>query len=181
MSMTDNSCVIIRDWRNQSIFLLEPLLLDHHFVRRFSIGWRLCCQQIQSHVGKLLLANAIRNPSQIKISSIMRSVSNDFTIMMTSSNGNIFRVTGEFPAQRPVTRSFNVFFDLRLNKRLSKQSWGWWSETQLRSLWRHCNGIFSFFRWHPHHLRLLILVPVIRNIYNEAPLQFSWYSIKHWQ
>ena len=26
----------------------------------------------------------------------------------------------EFPAQRPVTRSFDVFFDLRLNKRLSK-------------------------------------------------------------
>ena len=31
-------------------------------------------------------------------------------------------VTGEFPAQRPVTRSFDVFFDLRLNKRLSKQN-----------------------------------------------------------
>ena len=30
-------------------------------------------------------------------------------------------VTGEFPAQRAVTRSFDVFFDLRLNKRLSKQ------------------------------------------------------------
>ena len=35
-------------------------------------------------------------------------------------------VTGEFPAQRPVTRSFDVFFDLRLNKPLGKQSWGWW-------------------------------------------------------
>ena len=34
-------------------------------------------------------------------------------------------VTGEFPAQMPVTRSFDVFFDLRLNKRLSEQSWGW--------------------------------------------------------
>ena len=38
---------------------------------------------------------------------------------MTSSNGNIFRVSGhlcgEFPTQRPVTRSFDVFFDLRLN------------------------------------------------------------------
>ena len=32
-------------------------------------------------------------------------------------------VTGEFPAQRPVTRSFVVFFDLHLNKRLSKQWW----------------------------------------------------------
>ena len=46
-------------------------------------------------------------------------------------------VTGEFPSQRPVTRSFDVFFDLR--KRLSKQSWGWWFETPSRSLWRHCN------------------------------------------
>ena len=69
--------------------------------------------------------------------------------MMTSSNGNIFRVTGplcreftgpgEFPAQRPVTRSFDVFFDLRPNKRLSKQPWGWWFETLSWSLWRHCN------------------------------------------
>ena len=48
-------------------------------------------------------------------------------------------VTDEFPAQRPVTRSFDVFFDLRLNKRLGNQSWGWWFETPLRSLWRHCN------------------------------------------
>ena len=48
-------------------------------------------------------------------------------------------VTGEFPAQRPVTRSFGVFFDLRLNKRLSKQWWGWWFETPSCSLWRQCN------------------------------------------
>ena len=70
---------------------------------------------------------------------------------MTSSNGNIFRVTrplcgeftgpGEFPTQRPVTRSFDVFFDLRLNKRLSKQPGGWWFETQSWSLWRQCNVV----------------------------------------
>ena len=30
-------------------------------------------------------------------------------------------VTGGFPSQRPVTQSFDVFFDLRLNKRTSKQ------------------------------------------------------------
>ena len=70
---------------------------------------------------------------------------------MTSLNGNVLRVTGslcgnspvtsEFHAQRPETRSFDVFFDLRLNKRLSKQSRGWWFETPSRSLWRHCNEI----------------------------------------
>ena len=48
-------------------------------------------------------------------------------------------VTGEFPAQRPGVRSFDVFFDLCLNKRLSKRWWGWWFETQSRPLWRHCN------------------------------------------
>ena len=31
---------------------------------------------------------------------------------------------------------------LRLNKRLIKQSWGWWFETLLCPLWRHCNAIF---------------------------------------
>ena len=47
--------------------------------------------------------------------------------MMTSSIGNIFRVTGHLcedftvPAQRPVTRSFAVFFDLRMYKRLSNK------------------------------------------------------------
>ena len=46
------------------------------------------------------------------------------------------------PTQRPVTRSFHVFFDLRLNKWLSKQSWGWWFDTLFRSLWRHRNGNF---------------------------------------
>ena len=51
-------------------------------------------------------------------------------------------VTGEFPTQRPVTRIFDVFFDLRLNKRLSKQSWGWWFETLSLPLWRHCNVVF---------------------------------------
>ena len=49
-------------------------------------------------------------------------------------------VPGEFPTQRPVTQSFDVFFDLGLNKRLNKQSWGWWFETPSCSLWRHRNG-----------------------------------------
>ena len=69
-------------------------------------------------------------------------------IMMTSSNGNILCVTGhlcgeftgEFAAQRPVTRSFVVYLDLRLNKQLSKQLWGCWIEMPSHSLWRHCNN-----------------------------------------
>ena len=52
-------------------------------------------------------------------------------------------VTGEFPAQRPVARSFDIIFDLRLSKCLSKQSWSWWFETPSCSLWRHCNVTFT--------------------------------------
>ena len=48
-------------------------------------------------------------------------------------------VTGEFPAQRPVTRSFDASFDLRLHKHLRKQSWSWWFETPSSSLWHHHN------------------------------------------
>ena len=51
-------------------------------------------------------------------------------------------VAGEFPSQRPVTRGFVVCFDMRLNRGLSKQSWGWWFETPSRSLWRHCNVLW---------------------------------------
>ena len=61
-----------------------------------------------------------------------------FLALLAICAGNL-AVPGEFPTQRPVTRSFDVFFDLRLNKRLSKQWWGWWFETLSRPLWRHRN------------------------------------------
>ena len=63
-----------------------------------------------------------------------------FSALLAICAGNS-SVTGEIPAQRLVAGSFNVIFDLRLNKRLSKQSWGWWSETPSRSFWRHCNVV----------------------------------------
>ena len=48
-----------------------------------------------------------------------RNETETFSALLAICAGNS-PVTGEFPAQRPVTRSFNVFFDLHLNKRLSK-------------------------------------------------------------
>ena len=73
--------------------------------------------------------------------------------------------------QRPVTQSFDVFFGLRLNKRLSKQSWGWWFETphahydvivmsqlmtstiSLGSFWKngllYCRAIIQLWKWEP--------------------------------
>ena len=66
-----------------------------------------------------------------------------FSAFLAICAGNS-QVTGEFPAQRPVTQSFDVFFDLRLNKRLSKQLWGWWFEMLSHPLWRPCN-VMTFF------------------------------------
>ena len=69
--------------------------------------------------------------------------------LVTSSNGNIFHVTGlfegnspvtgEYPSQKPVTLIFDVFFDRRLDKRLSKWSRRRWLETPSRPLWRPCD------------------------------------------
>ena len=81
--------------------------------------------------------------------------------MMTPSNGSISLllvlcegdppITGGFPSQWPVTRSFDVFFDLRLNKRLSKQSRRWRFETPLRSSCRHYTVYELLIKWYYHH------------------------------
>ena len=60
------------------------------------------------------------------------------------------QLIGEFPSQRPVMRSFDVFFDLRLNKRLSKQSLDWWFETPSCPLWRQCNECWWKYRGECH-------------------------------
>ena len=66
-----------------------------------------------------------------------------FSALLAICAGNS-TVSGEFPTQKPVTpRSFDVFFDLRLNERLSKQSWGWRFETPSRPLWRHSNALLE--------------------------------------
>ena len=109
---------------------------------------------------------------------------NTFRCMMTSSNGNIFRVTSplcgeftgpdEFPAQMPVTRSFDVFFDLRPNKRLSKQPWGWWFETPSWSLWRQCNGLLVY----RHHSFLLLQPKILLSQLYRCAL--SWVMPEPW-
>ena len=92
-------------------------------------------------------------------------------INMTSSNGNIFRVTGylwwEFTGHRwiPRTKASEAelwFFDLRLNKRLNEQSRGMWFEMPLRRLWRHCNvsgGTILMLGWLVVRWDLLVAKP----------------------
>ena len=65
-----------------------------------------------------------------------------FSALLALCAGNS-PVTDEVPSQRPLTRSFDIFFDLLLNKRLRKQSRRWWFERPSHSLWRHCSVVVS--------------------------------------
>ena len=121
----------------------KPSLIPWKF---FSICWSQPIQQ-NSHRGwKVWKYRWIKSPHEVctlhvyftlfgqkRVKSWWRRQMGAFSALLALC------VTGEFPSQKPVTRSFDVFFDLRLNKRLSKQSWGWWYQTPSRSLWRHCN------------------------------------------
>ena len=78
-------------------------------------------------------------PGPSRVFAWWRHQMETFSALLAICAGNS-PVSGEFPGQRPVTRNFDVLFDLRLNKRLSKQWWGWCFETLSHPLWRHCNG-----------------------------------------
>ena len=79
-----------------------------------------------------------------KCNSWWRHQMETFSALLPICAGNS-PVPGEFPTQRPVTRSFDVSFDLHLNKRLSKQSQGSWFETLSCPLRRHCNVKWQYY------------------------------------
>ena len=102
--------------------------------RALSLGILIAQWQTKKHRSSPLLA--------LWIVPWWRHQMETFSTLLALCAGNSL-VTGEFPAQRPVTQSFEVFFDLRLNKQLSKQSWGWWFETPSR----HRNVTSEFSAW----------------------------------
>ena len=88
---------------------------------------------------------------------------------------HIFGLIWIIPAQRPVSRSFDVFLDMRLNKELSKQSWGWWFGTPSRSLWRHCNVLL------PYHFCQLAFKYDMTTKYHILQMNDSSYFTGHTQ
>ena len=112
--------------------------------------WRYC-SLAQNH--RCYLHNRNSDPGKMRISNLngtleyymerkvvtwWRHQMETFSALLAICAGNS-PVPGEFPTQTPVTRSFDVYFDLRPNKRLSKQLLGWWFETLSPPLWRHRN------------------------------------------
>ena len=109
-------------------------------------------------------------------------------------------VTGGLPSQRPVMQSFDVFFDLGLNKWLSKQLRHWWLHSPLCSLWCHCNEMnncihikeWNMITWYrklwiqwPHNDVLTwkhcpYYWPFVRGI-QQLKLEHDWVIISHRQ
>ena len=67
----------------------------------------------------------------------------------------------------PVTG--DIFFDLRLNKQFSKQSWGWWFEMPSCPLWHHCNAIWWNFMALWRSMFLLDIWTMLRIINTFGP------------
>ena len=118
--------------------------------------------------------------------SLLRMPTHLLQFMMTSPNGTFSALpalcvgnspaTGVFPAQRPATRSFYVFFDLRLNKRLNKLSRRLWFEMPSRSLWRRIY-VFVSYKFVPCSMLIsTLLYPISSNIwprYNSIRLSMD--------
>ena len=102
----------------------------------WQIGVTACGDRTHNHLIQAVAPTAFTRLATRNHDDIIKCKT--FSALLAICVGNS-PVTGEFPAQRPVTRSFDVFFDPRLNKRLSKQWWDWWFATPSRPLWRHCN------------------------------------------
>ena len=103
---------------------------------RYNAG-RMCSLGIPvtevCHMVQIGEDNRIRYPGDHLHRWQRQSIGSPGSASLALCTGNS-SVTGEFPVQRPVTRSFDVFSDLRLNKRLNKQSRCRWAETPSRSL-----------------------------------------------
>ena len=121
-------------WMRPSVTMLQddPICEEPHLaagtrVVRYHPSSMECYKGMNVSVTDICAVLAYIHDDVIKLKTI--------SVLLALCAGNS-QVTVEFPAQRPVTRSFDVLFDLHLNKRMSKQSW---FGTPSCSLWRHCN------------------------------------------
>ena len=128
-------------WLYQTMFLKGVLASPQRNFRVFRTG---CIYDEWCAVHIVCVSN-----------SWLRHQMNVLSTILALCEGNP-PISGGFSSQRPLTWSFDDFFALRLNKRLSKQSRHRWFETPSRPLWRHCNVIHQF------RLRLPFLTAKIR-------------------
>ena len=128
----------IMAWRREGDKpLSEPMMVSlptHIYVTRpqwvkFTLMWS---SPVSHFIPKRFFVVANSQIHHIKLIKLFVAHLIKYYIIMTSSNGNTFRVTGSlwgnpavtggFPSQSPVTQSFDVFFDVCLIKRFMKQT-----------------------------------------------------------
>ena len=144
-------------------------------VRRHAITWPNADLLLMASLAQYFSAIGIKIQyiSRTKMHFMMFSAS----LVLCAGNSP---VTSEFPSQRPMTWSFLVFFYLRLNKRLSKQSRRRWFEKPSRSLWRHCNG------WPEKHFQMFLQIMAsidvwtfFKSTHHDTFVTFVAQSCKH--
>ena len=127
----------VRNWTYWNLNATVPYPTMHHFVTT------LCILLRNGALWDIWLTSLLLPRPYMPFAGVLvpwwRHQMETFSALLAVCAGNS-PVSGEFPAQRPVTRSFDVLFDLRLNERLGKQSLGWWFETSSPPLSRHSNG-----------------------------------------
>ena len=133
-----NWCMLCNVYLNL-FAIVYPGLFHHAFTRtlaRFKVSW------FSFQVCKFK-PNKAANQT-LKTTQMMSSWVND-DVMKWKHFPRYWPFVREFVGPRwiPHTKASDAelwcFFDLRLNKRLSKQSWGWWFKTPSRPLWCHRN------------------------------------------
>ena len=130
-------------YRGEYIFPIEITwireLLDIHFTRGMDMWLDI---YLGTFLPSIRTTRFVRGKSP-DLPSWWRHLMETFSALLVLCAGNS-PVTGKFPWQRLMTRSFHIFLDMCLDKRLNKR-WGrWWFDSPSRSLWRHCNVLVSW-------------------------------------
>ena len=97
--------------------------------------------------------------------------------IMTSSYKTFSALLSFCEGNPPVTWNFDVFFDLRLNKRLSKQSGRRWFDTPSHSLWRQCNDHGADV-WVTCDMKHTTVCESLRRLQNQRLIFFGIISVK---
>ena len=127
-----HTCIARPQWVNQ------PLHASHKMTTQISCSWWWIIYVNDIHDDVIKWKHSPRYWPFVR--GIQRSpVNSPPFLRITGPLCGEFTSPRWIPAQRPVTGSFDVFFDLRPNKWQSKQWWGRWFETPSSPLWRHCN------------------------------------------
>ena len=129
----------------QECFVYQPNCATQHTISRYS-HQTSCCSEVGNPFNHFIIDGFVFSRWPVSMNSWWRHQMETFSALLALCAGNS-SITGEFPSRMPVTRIFDIFFDLPLNKWLSKQPRRRWFELPSHSLWCRCNVISARSHW----------------------------------